>query len=196
MRLGQFRGMWFDLDHILSISDVFFHDRMGSGGWFVSFDVIVAFRETAVRFTRELDRGKEIKFDHDLNYHLCAMVDGSWEDSPGSVEDPRTILAVANWQKEADTLRLWWENKAPILKKFWLVIHVNPKTMQDEVNLFLKNGWNLHGIPFYGSWWHGNDTKADAWSQALTWEGPAPARDSFQPSLEAIKQAFYGEDDG
>jgi|SRR5579859_1307032 len=61
-------GRYIDLDHILAISDAYFVDRMGSGGHFVQFEIMMAFLNEPLTFTYPLKSTEE-------NY---SVVEGEW----------------------------------------------------------------------------------------------------------------------
>ena len=44
-------GTHIDLSHILSISDAYFVDRMGSGGYFVEFQIQFILRDSPIFYT-------------------------------------------------------------------------------------------------------------------------------------------------
>ncbi len=90
------------MDHVLAVTEAVFHDHMGHGGWFVGFDVFMAFRDAPLRFMRDLTNDEFIFRDGE---HLLKMNDGSYTRRPYSMEG---IVAVANMQKQADAfVELW-----------------------------------------------------------------------------------------
>lgn len=90
----KFRGMHIDLDKIVSITDAYFVDRMGFGGYFAEFRVEVQLLDKPITFTRKINA------DHSGN-------------RPKPIYDEHeNIAGVVEWQKEADKLiKLWMEYK-------------------------------------------------------------------------------------
>lgn len=114
MRVHKFKDHWIDLDHVLAIGDAAFINRMGSGGWFVGFHLIMAFRDRPLLFERQMIYNDEHRFIHEKGYHVAKLVDGTETDSPGSLDDQRQLVAVAALQKEVDELvRIWRGNSLP-----------------------------------------------------------------------------------
>ncbi len=63
-----------DLDHVLAITEPHFEDRMGFGGYFAEFEIILAFRDTPLVISTRSDS------DHsDRNRVKPVLVDGSPE---------------------------------------------------------------------------------------------------------------------
>jgi hypothetical protein len=112
MRVVHFRDTWIDLDHILAITDVEFANRMGYGGWFVEFRVVLAFRDSALIYSRELDdQTREKKYEGTRLFLRLTDKDGQerWIDGHQTygIQAP-DILACVNFQKEADVLVEAW----------------------------------------------------------------------------------------
>lgn len=100
-------GFHIDLDKIIAIGDAEFLDKMGSGGWFVTFSIDVQLRDTPITYTRELVFNTEYEFKHE---HHAIMIDGpSIAARIIDRVDPKRILAVANLQKQIDELISVWK---------------------------------------------------------------------------------------
>lgn len=89
-----FTGQYIDLSKVVSISDARFLDRMGSGGWFVTFEINVQLMEKPIVYTRKFEYD-EYNFNdkHELIY----------------AKDRRTPLAVERLQKQVDDLVRQWK---------------------------------------------------------------------------------------
>lgn len=113
MRAYKIWDTWIDLDHVLGISDARFDNFMGRGGWYVSFHIHLMFKDGALIFSRKFS-DKEQRYNPEKKYHEALLIDGSWEDSPSSLDEPSLIQAVANLQKEVEIIQSIWRTKAPI----------------------------------------------------------------------------------
>lgn len=88
-----------DLDKVVLISDAYFIDRMGSGGWYVGFHIIFQLMDDPVRYTREF-AFDEYKFTNEKGHELIYA-----DNSP-------EILAVHRYQKQIDkVIKMWKEYK-------------------------------------------------------------------------------------
>lgn len=102
--IKTFTGKYVDLSKIVAISDAYFINRMGSGGYLVGFTIDCQLLEKPLLFERE--------FEHDdYGYkNQIKMVDGSYMESFHFVrgEGQEKIKAVARLQKEIDELVIQW----------------------------------------------------------------------------------------
>lgn len=98
-----------DLDKIVRVGDAYFIDNMGSGGWYVGFNVDVQLRDAPLEYCRELsymEENGEAKFD---KCHLLALTNGTWTSESYMVSGDTKIVAVVNLQKEVDALVEEWK---------------------------------------------------------------------------------------
>lgn len=108
-----FINKYIDLSKVVSISDARFIDRMGSGGYFVGFEIEVQLLEKPIIYTRKFDYSEE---GWDGKQHLVIMTDGS--KIPGrhlfsvSKKEESKILAVKNLQNQIDELVEQWKKIA------------------------------------------------------------------------------------
>lgn len=102
-----FIGKYIDLSKVVSISDAYFINRMGHGGYFVGFEIHCQLLEQPIKYERMLDWGEEGK-GRDVK-----MVDGECAEPPnifhGNQYD-KDILAVHNLQKQIDELVEQWRS--------------------------------------------------------------------------------------
>lgn len=97
-----------DLDKIVTISDAYFIDNMGHGGWFVGFHMEAQLMDEPIRFMRELEDETEVTFGMSVG-HRAKLVDGKATKEPQFVKNPLDILAVANLQHDIDGLIQEWK---------------------------------------------------------------------------------------
>lgn len=83
-----------DLSKVVSISDAYFIDNMGHGGWFVGFHMDVQLMDSPISYRRALN-SSECIFEkrHILIYG----------------RDKKIPLAVENLQKQIDQLIIQWK---------------------------------------------------------------------------------------
>ena len=92
----KFKGMHIDLDKIVSITDAYFVDRMGHGGYFAQFRILVQLRDEPIEFTKKIGHAYS-KSDRTIPIYDA---------------DGETITGVREMQEEADKLiKLWMEYK-------------------------------------------------------------------------------------
>ena len=102
-------GYHIDLDKIIAIGDAEFLDKMGSGGWFVTFSIDVQLRDLPMTYTRRVV--EDVEAIYQQRYHL-RLTDGTTiheGDVHRFEKDPQKILAVANLQKQIDELISVWK---------------------------------------------------------------------------------------
>lgn len=98
-------GPYIDLDKLIHVSEAYFIDRMGFGGWYVGFKMEFQLRETAIEFIRELNES-EFQYDDEKGRHLLKLTNNElavW------VDDYKEVLAVSNMQKIVNTLVFNWQ---------------------------------------------------------------------------------------
>jgi hypothetical protein len=116
MRPYKFRDTWIDLDHVLAITDAGFINQMGFGGWYVGFQVVMAFRDKPLVFERELTKDEQ-GWDHDKKSLTSSAtpylfnVDGSRSYKPDWNADHKQFLCVSRVQSEVDKLIEAWRSK-------------------------------------------------------------------------------------
>jgi len=100
-----------DLDRLLTVSDVRFVDMMGSGGWFVEFDLLFQLQDKPVVYSRRLDDSEQ-RFTRETGFQLAI------EDEQGNVvfspyhvvKTNLKIVAVKNLQREVNELVYMWKH--------------------------------------------------------------------------------------
>lgn len=102
-------GLHIDLDKIVAISDAYFIDEMGSGGWFVGFWIEVQLKDERLYLRRELVDETEVKFSMTVGHQL-KVLDASWQ-GPHVYSRP-DIVAVHNLQRDIDGLIEKWKASA------------------------------------------------------------------------------------
>lgn len=97
-----FMGTHLDLSKIVSISDAQFIDRMGYGGWYVSFEIIVQLSDNPIIYTRKFDYDEYTYNEkHELVY---------WKYPNG--RESKIPLAVKRLQDQIDGLVKQWRQVA------------------------------------------------------------------------------------
>lgn len=102
-----FTGRHIDLSKIVSITDAYFINRMGSGGYFVGFEIECQLLEKPIEF--------EKSFDYDEYTHKdgtkVKMVNGEYQEFHGyrSGYGEENILAVHRLQKQVDVIIEQWK---------------------------------------------------------------------------------------
>lgn len=91
-----------DLSKLVSISNAYFIDKMGCGGYFVRFNLHFQLMDNPIILTRELDRDKEMKWDG--NNYLVADENGNFVKYNPKVK----TLAELILQKEIDAIIDIW----------------------------------------------------------------------------------------
>jgi len=102
-------GQYIDLNHILMISDAYFIDRMGNGGWFRGFSIQFMFMDKPRDFVFDVDREKYVRFkdEHQL------LIKGEWIGARNlHLYDANQSDAVKDLQVKVDeVIRVWKEFK-------------------------------------------------------------------------------------
>lgn len=96
----MFDGRHIDLSKIVEITPAYFHDRMGSGGWFVGFTILFQLRDT--RDTYEYDAEQFVNLPQDWPEQLDK---DRWGWADRNVAEP----AVAALQKHVDEIIEAWK---------------------------------------------------------------------------------------
>lgn len=105
-----------DLDKIAAISDAYFMDHMGSGGWFVGFEIHMQLLDKPIKWARgfaEDEKDYSYTPGHHNGVFYLVFTDGS-KDTRDSVEG-KTILAVDRLQREIDELVRLWRGGDPLV---------------------------------------------------------------------------------
>ncbi len=95
----MFDGRHIDLSKVLEITDAVFDDRMGSGGWFVSFSILYQLQDNRSWYTYEME--EIIKLPDDWYKHTH---DRNW------VYENVDKLACAELQKKIDEVISVWKS--------------------------------------------------------------------------------------
>jgi hypothetical protein len=101
MIIKAFFNKHIDLTKIVAVSDAYFIDRMGHGGWFVGFDIDVQLLDKPIKYTRPLTDGEyfyEFKADRSGRGHVLLYS-----------KDEKTPVCVENLQKQIDGLIQQWK---------------------------------------------------------------------------------------
>lgn len=103
-----FFGKHIDLSKVVSISDAYFIDRMGSGGYYVGFDIEVQLMENPIHYRREFKWDEK---DYEGSKPKVKLVNGKLEDAFTFFSDKfnTRILAVNRLQKQVDELIEQWK---------------------------------------------------------------------------------------
>ncbi|WP_240416677.1 hypothetical protein [Paenibacillus periandrae] len=103
MIVKTFMGTHIDLEKIVSISDAFIIDKMGSGGLYVGFDIVVQLLNEPIRYSRSLERNIDYRFFVESDNPKHELIYG---------EDGITPVVVEKLQKQIDSLvALWKQSK-------------------------------------------------------------------------------------
>lgn len=94
MIVRTFMGTHIDLSKVISISDAYFINKMGFGGWFVGFDIHIQLLDEPIHYSRGFVHDEYIYNDkHELIYG----------------RDGKTILAVERLQHQINDLIKQWK---------------------------------------------------------------------------------------
>ena len=98
-----FTGKHIDLSKIVSISDAYFIDHMGRGGWFVGFDIDFQLKDDLTKYIKEVE---EIRFGDVLE---LKMIDGTFVkiNDVRTIKDKSKILDVKNLQDKTNTYNMY-----------------------------------------------------------------------------------------
>lgn len=91
-----FIGKYIDLSKVVSISNAKFIDRMGFGGWYVSFEIHIQLLDSPIVYTRKFAYD-EYKFGTSREFKKVYAKDGV------------TLLAVERLQAQIDDLVAQWK---------------------------------------------------------------------------------------
>jgi hypothetical protein len=117
MIVKAFIGKHIDLDKVVSISDARFINLMGSGGYFVGFEIYIQLLDKPIKYMREFDRDEvswENKVIDNKTYPSVprpVTVSGSDRDSHYYTDGKLDfdILAVQRLQAQIDELVEQWK---------------------------------------------------------------------------------------
>jgi hypothetical protein len=108
-----FIGKHIDLSKLVSIGDAQFVDRMGSGGFYVAFEIHIQLLDNPIQYMRELSHDEVIHYPYpDHRSPTPVTVSGKERDSFEymSREYESDILAVQRLQKQIDDLVEQWKS--------------------------------------------------------------------------------------
>lgn len=98
-------GRHVDLSHILTVSEAYFDDRMGSGGWFVGFSIQFALVDNPTHYTWQAEDCGGVRFreEHEVQY-----ADGTWSNSP-DLKGHGLLVPIMNLNKriEEEVVQPW-----------------------------------------------------------------------------------------
>lgn len=108
MIVRTFMGMHIDLSKIVAITDAYFINRMGNGGYFVGFDIHCQLLDEPIKYERKVERTEVDPEDH----LKVLLVNGEPFDLRMMIfeEDEKSILAVHNLQNQIDELIAQWKS--------------------------------------------------------------------------------------
>lgn len=104
-----FFGKHIDLSKVISISDAYFIDRMGSGGYYVGFDIQAQLLDNPIRYEREFEHCESGRDCDHRPYPLRMdgrQVPASHYHNSKTDED---IMAVIRLQEQVDELIEQWK---------------------------------------------------------------------------------------
>lgn len=97
-----FTGKHIDLSKIVSISDAQFENRMGSGGYFVSFEIEAQLLEKPIYFQRRFSYSETQSFEKEYKSEPRYM-------RRYSSDNEKDIEAVKNLQRDIDVIISQWK---------------------------------------------------------------------------------------
>lgn len=96
-----FIGRYIDLRQVVAISEAKFYDRMGSGGYYVGFDIHIKMLDKPIHHERKLTYTEERELEQ-------MMPEGARRFFRSDVPEHR-ITAVISLQKQIDELVQQWK---------------------------------------------------------------------------------------
>ena len=103
-----FYGSHIDISKIISISDVYFEDNMGRGGYFVGFSMSFQLMDKPLLYRRKLTIDEYGGYCSGYVRNV-ALIDGRVVEYEYGIED-KEIQAVANLQKQIDEIIKVWKD--------------------------------------------------------------------------------------
>lgn len=106
--IKTFIGKHIDLSKVVSISDAYFEDNMGYGGYFASFEIDIQLRDEPIKYNREF---KYDEYDYHNGNHTITLFDGRKVESSELYDSDNhyEILAVRRLQQEINELIDQWK---------------------------------------------------------------------------------------
>lgn len=106
---GPWGGITIDLEAVVAVTDPFFEDRMGSGGYFVGFRVFFTLRDEPITFRRQFEMD-EYRHGRTSGRAYIMLEDGSEIESwqvEGSKSQPLALARV--YEESVKPLLAAWE---------------------------------------------------------------------------------------
>ena len=103
-----FFGSYIDLSKLVSISNAYFIDRMGSGGYYVGFHMDFQLMDRSLVKEFKLTTKESPWLKNGNSAYSLLLTDGTIDDNPHPPVDESTIQAVANLQKQIDAIIKVW----------------------------------------------------------------------------------------
>jgi hypothetical protein len=103
-----FFGKHIDLSKVIAISDAYFIDRMGRGGYYVGFDITCQLLEKPISCTIDICTGECVRFDEELNHHTL-LINGEFK-LLRDINNKKDIQAVKNLQAKVDEIITAWKS--------------------------------------------------------------------------------------
>lgn len=103
-------GKHIDLSKLVVISDAYFMDHMGSGGYYVGFHMEFQLMERAIIYQRELTIKENPWVLEGNDSYSILMTDGTVYNNIRSDIDESKVQAVVNLQKEVDLIVMAWND--------------------------------------------------------------------------------------
>ena len=102
-------SMHIDLESITAIGDAHFIDRMGSGGYYVGFEIHLKLHDKPLSYCRAVNND-EMRWNRSQGHHEVALIDGTWTPNPDQ-HSQKAVAAVANLQHQIDKLVEIWRDQ-------------------------------------------------------------------------------------
>jgi hypothetical protein len=100
-----FIGRHIDLSKVVSISDAYFIDNMGSGGFYVGFEIHCQLLDSPIKYERKFEYDEE-----DFSGHRPKPVTTSISSDLYFLIEDKDILAVQRLQKQINELVEQWKS--------------------------------------------------------------------------------------
>lgn len=103
-----FTGKNIDLSRVVSISDAYFIDKMGSGGYYVGFEIHCQLLDAPIKYTRPFEYDE---YTHEGGVKV-KLINGEFENTSNFLygENHRRILAVRRLQAQINELIEQWKS--------------------------------------------------------------------------------------
>lgn len=104
----DFMKKYIDLTKIVSISDAYFIDRMGSGGYYVGFDIECQLLEKPIHYERKLAFDEEDRREGTYTAYP-KRVDFSKERALGDIRHEKTLAEIRLQRQINELVTKWME---------------------------------------------------------------------------------------